>query len=110
MRMIIAIKKGGIKYPGMVILYLIKSKKHCGICYKRVQSEFYTLSKIFNGNIRNRVIGIQYNIKGYYLDNEWHKKRIGWIKLRAVININNFEIIDCLITDIHVNYAKSEIK
>ncbi len=38
-----------------------------------------------------------------YLSNKWHKIRNGWIKLHAVININNFEIMDCSITDEHNN-------
>ena len=48
-------------------------------------------------------------MREYYLANKWHTIRIEWIKLYAVINIKNFEIIDYAITDEHVNDAKEAI-
>ena len=43
------------------------------------------------------------------MGNKWHKKRKGRLKLHAVININNFEIIDYSITNEHNNDAKEGI-
>ncbi len=44
------------------------------------------------------------------MQNKWHGKRKGWIKLNAVININNFQIIDYSIVNEHNNDAKEGIK
>jgi hypothetical protein len=41
--------------------------------------------------------------------NKWHKKRRGWVDLNAVINIKNFEIIDYLMIDEHVNDSRESI-
>ncbi len=54
--------------------------------------------------------GFKAALRGDYLGNKWHKIRKGWIKLHAVIDINNFEIIDYSITDEHANDAKEGIK
>ena len=54
--------------------------------------------------------GFKVTLRGDYLGNKWHKIRKGWIKLHAVININNFQIIDYSITDDHANDAMEGIR
>ena len=53
--------------------------------------------------------GFKVTLRGDYLGNKWHKIRKGWIKLHAVIDINNFQIMDYSITDEHINDAKDGI-
>jgi transposase len=123
------------KVPGIVIMYLAKLRELRGMPLRQLQSELHNLSKIFKfpeisftsiyrrirkiipeiGSDNNGALaaidssGFKITLRGDYLGNKWHKIRRGWIKLHAVININNFEIIDYSITDDHVNDAKEGI-
>ena len=93
--------------------------------FRQLQTEMHNLSKIFRfpeisftsiyrrsrkivpeiENDNNGVLaaidssGFKVTLRGDYLGNKWHKIRKGWIKLHAVININNFQIMDYSITD-----------
>ena len=54
-------------------------------------------------------LGCKTTLRGDYPGNKWHKKRRECVKLHAVINIKNFEIMNYSITDEHVNDAKESI-
>ena len=54
--------------------------------------------------------GFKVTLRGDYLENKWHRKRKGWVKLHAIININNFNIMGYSITNEHNNDAKEGIK
>ena len=123
------------KVPRIVIMYLAKLRELKGIRFRQLESELHNLSKIFRfpeisfTSIYRRIrkiipeigsdssgalaaidsSGFKVTLRGDYLGNKWHKIRRGWIKLHAVININNFEIIDYSITDEHANDAKEGI-
>ncbi len=112
------------KIPGIVIMYLAKLRELRGIPFRQLESELHNLSKIFRfpeisftsiyRRIRKIVPEIQNDNKGVlaaidssgfkvtlggdYLGNKWRKIRREWIKLHAVININNFQIMDYSIT------------
>ena len=124
------------KVPGIVIMYLAKLRELRGMPFRQLQSELHNLSRIFRfpeisftsiyrrirkiipeiGSDNNGALaaidssGFKVTLRGDYLGNKWHKIRRGWIKLHAVIDINNFEIIDYSITDEHANDAKEGIK
>ena len=46
-------------------------------------------------------------IRGDYLGSKWHRKKIGWTKLHAVISINDVSVISFAITDEHVHDARA---
>ena len=118
--------------PGIVIMYLAKLRELRGMPFRQLQTEMHNLSKIFRfpeisftsiyrktrkivpeiENDSNSVLaaidssGFKATLSGDYLGNKWHKIRRGWIKLHAVININNFQIMDYSITDEHANDAR----
>ncbi len=107
-----------------------------GMPFRQLQTEMHNLSKIFRfpeisftsiyrrvrkivpeiENDSNSVLaaidssGFKITLRGDYLGNKWHKIRRGWIKLHAVINIDNFQIMDYSITDEHTNDAKEGIR
>ncbi|WP_084779416.1 IS5 family transposase, partial [Acidiplasma cupricumulans] len=130
-------KKGRpFKIPGIIILYLAKLRELRGISFRQLETELHNLSKIFKfpkisftsiyrrirkiipeiENDNNNVLaaidssGFKITLRGDYLENKWHRKRKGWLKLHAIININNFNIIDYSITNEHNNDAKEGIK
>ena len=112
------------KVPGIVIMYLAKLRELRGMPFRQLESELHNLSRIFRfpeisftsiyRRIRKIVPEIQNDNKGVlaaidssgfkvtlggdYLGNKWRKIRREWIKLHAVININNFQIMDYSIT------------
>ena len=124
------------KVPGIVIMYLAKLRELRGMPFRQLESELHNLSRIFRfpeisftsiyrrirkiipeiGSDNNGTLaaidssGFKVTLRGDYLGNKWHKIRRGWVKLHAVIDINNFEIIDYSITDEHANDAKEGIK
>jgi transposase len=51
--------------------------------------------------------GFKITIRGDYLGNKWNRKRRGWIKLHAVISIQDVSVISFAITDEHVHDAKA---
>ena len=130
-------RKRGRPYriPGIVILYLAKLRELRGISFRQLQSELHNLSREFKfpeisftsiyRRIRKITLGImndssgvlaaidssgfKITLRGDYLGSKWHRKRKGWVKLHAVIDIKNFEIMDYSITDEHVNDAKEGI-
>ena len=107
-----------------------------GISFRQLETELHNLSKIFKfpkisftsiyrrirkiipeiENDNNNVLaaidssGFKITLRGDYLENKWHGKRKRWVKLHAIININNFNIIDYSITNEHNNDAKEGIK
>ena len=123
------------KIPGIIIFYLAKLRELHNIPFRQLESELHNLSKIYkfpeitftsiyrrirkiipeikndNSNIISAIdsSGFKITLRGDYLGNKWHKKRKGWIKLHALINIKNFEIIDYSITNEHTNDAKEGI-
>ena len=123
------------KVPGIVIMYLAKLRELRGMPFRQLESELHNLSRIFRfpeisftsiyrrirkiipeiGSDNNGTLaaidssGFKVTLRGDYLGNKWHKIRRGWVKLHAVIDINNFEIIDYSITDEHANDAKEGI-
>ena len=54
--------------------------------------------------------GFKITLKSGYLENKRYRIRKGWIKLHAIININNFQIMDYSIANEHINDAKNGIK
>ena len=106
-----------------------------GISFRQLETELHNLSKIFKfpkisftsiyrrirkiipeiDNDNNNVLsaidssGFKITLMGNYLENKWHRKRKGWVKLHAVININNFGIMDYSITNEHNNDAFDDI-
>ena len=130
-------KKGRpFKVPGIVIMYLAKLRELYNLPFRLLETELHNLSKIFKfpeisftsiyrrirkiipeiDNDNNNVLsaidssGFKITLRGDYLENKWHRKRRGWVKLHAVININNFEIMDYSITNEHNKDAKEGIK
>ena len=123
------------KILGIVILYLAKLREIRGISFRQLQSELHNLSREFKfpeisfTSIYRRIrkitseimndssgvpaaidsSGFKITLRGDYLGNKWHRRRRGWVKLHAVIDIKNFEIIDYSITDDHVNDAKEGV-
>ena len=123
------------KVPGIVIMYLAKLRELRGMPFRQLESELHNLSRIFRfpeisfTSIYRRIrkiipeigsdssgalaaidsSGFKITLRGDYSGNKWHKIRRGWVKLHAVIDINNFEIIDYSITDEHANDAKEGI-
>ena len=124
------------KIPGMVILYLAKLRELRGMPIRQLQTEMHNLSKIFrfpeisftsiyrrirkivpeiendSNSVRAAIdsSGFKVTLKGDYMSNKWHKIRRGWIKLHALIDIDNFQIMDYSITDEHANDAKEGIR
>ena len=123
------------KIPVIVIMYLAKLRELYNASFRILESIMHNLSKIYkfpeitftsiyrrirkiipeinndNSNIISAIdsSGFKITLRGDYLGNKWHKKRKGWVKLHAVINISNFNIIDYSITDEHTNDAKEGI-
>ena len=120
------------KVPGIVIMYLAKLRELRGMPFRQLETEMHNLSKIFRfpeisftsiyRRTRKIIPEIQNDDKGVlaaidssgfkvtlredYLGNKWHKIRRGWIKLHAVINIDNFQIMDYSITYEYTNDAR----
>jgi hypothetical protein len=74
---------------------------------RKIKNEIFGISNDDN-NIFSAIdsSGFKITFRSEYLGNKWNKKRKGWIKLHVAINVNNFKIIDYLITDEHTNDAK----
>ena len=124
------------KIPGIVILYLARLRELSGMPFRQLETEMHNLSKIFrfpeisftsiyrrvrkivpeiendSNSVRAAIdsSGFKVTLRGDYLGNKWHKIRRGWIKLHAVIDIGNFQIMDYSITDEHANDAKEGIR
>ena len=106
------------KIPGIVILYLARLRELSGMPFRQLETEMHNLSKIFrfpeisftsiyrrvrkivpeiendSNSVRAAIdsSGFKVTLRGDYLGNKWHKIRRGWIKLHAVIDIDNFKL------------------